>query len=49
MTNILRKHGRVMEIASKGMGVLLIIVGVMLMTGTFELLARWGVFVDFGL
>ncbi|MCP4417666.1 MAG: cytochrome c biogenesis protein CcdA [Chloroflexi bacterium] len=49
VTNILRKHGRVMEIASKGMGVLLIIVGVMLMTGTFELLARWGVFVDFGL
>ncbi|MCP4423515.1 MAG: cytochrome c biogenesis protein CcdA [Chloroflexi bacterium] len=45
VTNILRKHGRVMVIASKGMGVLLIIIGAMLMTGTFASLAR---FADWG-
>jgi cytochrome c-type biogenesis protein len=32
-----------------GMGVLLIIVGVMLFLGTFEQLARFGVFIDLGL
>ena len=32
-----------------GMGVVLIIVGVMLFLGTFNLLARFGPFVDFGL
>jgi cytochrome c-type biogenesis protein len=31
------------------MGVILIIVGVMLFLGTFETLARFGFFVDFGL
>lgn len=49
VTNILRNHGRVMQIASKGMGALLIVVGVMLFLGTFESLARFGFFVDFGL
>jgi hypothetical protein len=29
--------------------VLMIILGVMLLTGTFSLLARYGVFVDFGI
>jgi hypothetical protein len=31
------------------MGVLLVIVGIMLLFGTFELLARYGLWVDFGL
>jgi hypothetical protein len=31
------------------MGIILIVVGVMLFLGTFENLARFGVFVDFGL
>lgn len=49
VTNILRNHGRVMQIASRAMGVILIIIGVMLFLGTFETLARFGFFVDFGL
>jgi hypothetical protein len=31
------------------MGAVLIIVGVMLFLGTFQLIAQYGVFVDFGL
>jgi cytochrome c-type biogenesis protein len=31
------------------MGVLLIVIGVMLFLGTFEYLARFGFFIDFGL
>lgn len=49
VTNILRNHGRVMQFATKGMGVFLIIIGVMLFLGTFEYFARFGLFVDFGL
>lgn len=49
VTNILRNHGRVMQIASKAMGALLVIIGVMLLLGTFELLAQFGFFVDLGL
>lgn len=49
VTNILRNHGRVMQIATKGMGVFLILIGAMLFLGTFEYFARFGLFVDFGL
>jgi cytochrome c-type biogenesis protein len=49
VTNILRNHGRVMQVATKGMGVFLIAIGVMLFLGTFEYFARFGFFVDFGL
>lgn len=49
VTNILRNHGRVMQIASRAVGALLVVIGIMLFTGTFELFARWGFFVDFGL
>jgi cytochrome c-type biogenesis protein len=49
VTNTLRERGRLLEIAYKVMGVILIIIGVMLFLGTFELLARFGFFVDFGL
>ncbi|NUM48292.1 MAG: cytochrome c biogenesis protein CcdA [Anaerolineales bacterium] len=49
VTNILRNHGRVMQFATKGMGVFLIAIGVMLFLGTFEYFARFGFFVDFGL
>jgi len=49
VTTIIRKYGRVMHIIEIAMGVLLIIVGVMLFSGTFERLARFGFFVDFGL
>jgi len=46
---ILRKYGKVMRYVEVAMGVLLVIVGAMLFLGTFELLSRYGLFVDFGL
>ena len=49
VTTILRKYGRVMHYTEIGMGVILIVVGVMLFLGTFESLARFGVFFDLGL
>lgn len=49
VTTILRRYGKVMRYVEIAMGVLLIIVGVMLFVGTFEQLARFGFFVDFGL
>jgi cytochrome c-type biogenesis protein len=49
VTNILSNHGRVMQMASKVMGAFLVVIGIMLFMGTFEYLARFGLFVDFGL
>ena len=49
VTRIVRKYGRAMRIVEIIMGIILIIVGVMLFFGTFEQLARFGLFVDFGL
>jgi cytochrome c-type biogenesis protein len=49
VTNILRKHGKVMRYVEIVMGVVLIIVGIMLMFGVFNLLARYGTWIDFGL
>jgi cytochrome c-type biogenesis protein len=49
VTRILRRHGKLMHYIEIGMGVILIIVGLMLFFGTFNLLARYGLFVDFGL
>jgi len=46
---ILRKYSQVMRYVEIAMGVVLVIVGLMLFLGTFELLARYGLFVDFGL
>jgi cytochrome c-type biogenesis protein len=46
---ILRKYGKVMRYVEIAMGILLVIVGAMLFLGTFELLSRYGLFVDFGL
>ena len=45
----LRKYGKAMRYVEIAMGVILVIVGIMLFSGTFELLARYGSFVDFGL
>ena len=45
----LRKYGKAMRYVEIVMGVILVIVGIMLFSGTFELLARYGSFVDFGL
>jgi cytochrome c-type biogenesis protein len=41
---ILRKYSKVMRYVEIAMGVLLVIVGLMLFLGTFELLARYGLF-----
>ncbi len=49
VSNILRKHSKVMRYVEIAMGVLLVIVGFMLLFGTFELLARYGFWIDFGL
>jgi len=46
---ILHKYGKVMRYVEIAMGILLVIVGAMLFLGTFELLSRYGLFVDFGL
>ncbi len=45
----LRKYGKVMRYVEIGMGVVLVAIGIMLFSGTFERLAQFGVWVDFGL
>lgn len=49
VTRILRRYGKAMHYIEIAMGVLLIIIGIMLFLGTFEQLARFGFFIDFGL
>lgn len=49
VSRIIRRFGKVMRIVEIGMGVVLIVVGIMLILGTFEQLSRFGLFVDFGL
>jgi len=49
VTKIIRKYGKVMHYTEIAMGVILIIVGIMLFLGTFEQLARFGIFIDLGL
>ncbi|MCL4823783.1 MAG: hypothetical protein KJZ57_06145, partial [Anaerolineales bacterium] len=48
---ILRKHARVMRYVEIGMGVILVVIGGMLFTGVFALIAQRGQFfwIDFGL
>lgn len=48
-TALIRRYGHIARIAEIIMGVLLIIIGVMLATGTFARLAQYGTFLDFGL
>ena len=49
VTTILRKYGKLMRYVEIAMGVILVIVGVMLFAGVFELIARYGYYVNFGL
>jgi len=49
VTAILRRYARLMHYVEIGLGVVLVVVGIMLFLGTFELLARYGYFVNFGL
>lgn len=49
VTELMRRHSKVIHYMSISTGAVLVIVGVMLLTGTLEQLARFGFFVDFGL
>jgi cytochrome c-type biogenesis protein len=49
VTTTLRRHGKTMRYVEVAMGVILIIVGLMLIFGVFNLLANYGFFIDFGL
>jgi len=49
VTAILRKYSKVMRYVEIAMGVIMVIVGVMLFAGVFELIARYGYYVNFGL
>ena len=49
VTTTLRKYGKVMRYVEIAMGVVLVIIGIMLFAGTFERLAQFGLWVDFGL
>ncbi|NIS83003.1 MAG: cytochrome c biogenesis protein CcdA [Anaerolineales bacterium] len=49
VTELLQKHSRAIRYLSLATGVVMVIVGVMLFTGTLERLASFGFFVDFGI
>lgn len=49
VTNLMRRHSKIIRGVSVATGLLLVIIGVMLMTGTLERLAQLGFFVDFGI
>jgi cytochrome c-type biogenesis protein len=49
VTEIMRRHQRAVRVLSIITGVVLVIVGTMLLTGTLERLAQLGFFVDFGI
>ncbi len=49
VAELMRTHSNAIRYFSIATGVILVIVGIMLLTGTLETLARFGFFVDFGL
>lgn len=49
VTTLLRKHGKIMHYVEIVMGILLVIIGILLITGKFALLAPNGIGIDFGL
>lgn len=49
VSTILIKHSRVMRYVEIAMGVVMVIVGALLFAGVFELMARYGFYVNFGL
>lgn len=49
VSTVLKRYGKAMRYVELGMGVILVIVGILLFSGTFETLAQFGAFVDFGL
>src|SRR5512142_135154 len=49
VTTALRKYAKAMHYVEVAMGVVLVIVGILLFAGVFELMARYGFYVNFGL
>jgi len=49
VTATLRKYGKLMRYVEIAMGVILVVIGIMLFAGTFERVAQFGIWVDFGL
>jgi cytochrome c-type biogenesis protein len=49
VTELLRRHTKAIRYMSLATGAILVVVGIMLLTGTLERLAQFGFFVDFGL
>jgi cytochrome c-type biogenesis protein len=49
VAELMRRYGKVVRYLSIVTGVILIIVGILLFTGSLETLARYGFFIDFGL
>jgi cytochrome c-type biogenesis protein len=45
----MRNHRRILRGVTVATGVIMVLVGVLLFTGSLELLARYGFFVDLGL
>jgi cytochrome c-type biogenesis protein len=46
---IIKRYGKTMRYIEVFMGIILIIIGIMLFSGTFQTLSQYGFFVDFGL
>lgn len=49
VAELMRRYGKAVRYISIATGIILIIVGILLFTGSLETLARYGFFVDFGL
>lgn len=49
VTTLLRRYNKVMHYVEIAMGVIMVIVGIMLFAGIFQLIARYGYYVNFGL
>jgi cytochrome c-type biogenesis protein len=49
VAELMRRYSKAIRYLAFGTGVILVIIGVMLLTGTLERLAQFGFFIDFGL
>jgi cytochrome c-type biogenesis protein len=49
VTTVIQRYGKAMRYVEIGMGFILVIVGLMLLFGTFQQLSRFGLFIDFGI
>jgi cytochrome c-type biogenesis protein len=49
LAELMRRHHAAVQVISRITGAVMVIVGILLLTGTLERIAQFGVFVDFGL